>query len=110
MSTASSTGISNSQRSLATSILLPLGQRAGRAGSPASWATHRGSGSSSKSRNSSLPEILIALGTGAALKIGGIVLFEHDPNAKPAEIVGLTLHSHRVLGPAGISVYVRSQV
>lgn len=59
-------------------------------------------------KNSALPEILGALGSGPALKPGGIVLFEHDPKAKPAEISGLTLQSHRVLGPAGISVYLRS--
>ena len=60
-------------------------------------------------KDSVLPEILGALGVGAALKPGGIVLFEHDPKLKPAEIRGLTLHSHRVLGPAGITVYVRAE-
>ena len=60
-------------------------------------------------RDSVLPEILAALGEGSSLKPGGIVLFEHDPKLKPAEIRGLTLHSHRVLGPAGITVYVRAE-
>jgi 16S rRNA (guanine966-N2)-methyltransferase len=60
-------------------------------------------------KDSVLPEILAALGEGSALKPGGIVLFEHDPKLKPAEIKGLTLNSHRVLGPAGITVYVRDQ-
>jgi 16S rRNA (guanine966-N2)-methyltransferase len=59
-------------------------------------------------KESALPEILSALGAGEALKPGGIVLFEHDPKLKPAEISGLTLQSHRVLGPAGITVYVRA--
>jgi len=59
---------------------------------------------------SNLPEILLALGTGTALKTGGIVLFEHDPQHKPAAIRGLTLYSHRILGPAGISVYVREDI
>lgn len=57
--------------------------------------------------DSHLPELLGRLGTGPALKASGIVLFEHDPGLKPLEVSGLTLQSHRVLGPAGISVYVR---
>jgi 16S rRNA (guanine966-N2)-methyltransferase len=58
-------------------------------------------------KESNLPEILFALGGGISLKPGGIVLFEHDPQHKPAEVKGLALQSHRILGPAGITVYVR---
>ena len=57
---------------------------------------------------SNLPELLARLGRGSVLKPEGIVLFEHDPKLKPIEVRGLSVHSHRVLGPAGISVYVRS--
>jgi 16S rRNA (guanine966-N2)-methyltransferase len=56
---------------------------------------------------SHLPGLLERLGTGPALKPGGVVLFEHDPGLAPLEAAGLKLQSHRVLGPAGISVYVR---
>lgn len=59
---------------------------------------------------SKLPALLAQLGEGPALKAGGIVLFEHDPGLKPLEAPGLALQSHRVLGPAGISVYVRESL
>jgi len=56
---------------------------------------------------SHLPNLLTKIASGAILQPGGIVLFEHDPKVMQGEIVGLTLHSTRVLGPAGISVYLR---
>ncbi|MGZ3703216.1 MAG: RsmD family RNA methyltransferase, partial [Bdellovibrionota bacterium] len=56
-------------------------------------------------KDSELPELLARLV--GSLKPGGIVLFEHDPGLKPLEVPGLQLQSHRVLGPAGISVYLR---
>jgi 16S rRNA (guanine966-N2)-methyltransferase len=58
-------------------------------------------------KNSELPEILAKLGQGSSLKAGGIVLFEHDPGFRPTEVPGMTLHSNRTVGPAGITVYVR---
>jgi 16S rRNA (guanine966-N2)-methyltransferase len=57
---------------------------------------------------SKLPNLLEFLGTGSALKQGAIILFEHDPDLKPLEVKGLQIHSHRTLGPAGISVYIKS--
>lgn len=59
---------------------------------------------------SNLTEILTALGSGTALKPRGIVLFEHDPKHRAAEVRGLALQSRRTLGPAGISVYVREEI
>jgi 16S rRNA (guanine966-N2)-methyltransferase len=57
---------------------------------------------------SELPALLARFGRGPALRDGGIVLFEHDPALEPVrDAPGLLLHSHRTLGPAGISVYVR---
>lgn len=56
---------------------------------------------------SELPALLEQLGAGPALKSGGVVLFEHDPGLKPIEAKGLSLQSHRTLGPAGISVYLK---
>jgi 16S rRNA (guanine966-N2)-methyltransferase len=38
---------------------------------------------------------------------GGIVLFEHDPKVVFSDVSGLTLHSQRTLGPAGITVFLR---
>ncbi len=57
--------------------------------------------------DSELPSLLVRLATGPALRSGGIVLFEHDPSLRPLEVEGLKLQSHRTLGPAGISVYIR---
>ena len=57
--------------------------------------------------HSHLPELLARFGDGAVLNANGVVLFEHDPKFKPGEVPGLSLHSTRVLGPAGITVYVR---
>lgn len=54
-----------------------------------------------------LPQLLSRFANGKFLKAGGIVLFEHDPKAKQGEVPGLTLHSTRTLGPAGITVYLR---
>ena len=56
---------------------------------------------------SALPELLRRLGSGPALREGGIVVFEHDPKVKQVAAPGLRLHSERVLGPAGISVFLR---
>ncbi len=56
---------------------------------------------------SSLPSLLQRLGEGDLLNPGAIVIFEHDPKVVQAETSGLTLHSTRHLGPAGISVFVR---
>ena len=56
---------------------------------------------------SHLPELLARLGTGASLKPAGIVLFEHDPKIQQVVPPGLVLHSARVLGPAGITVFSR---
>ncbi len=58
---------------------------------------------------SRLPELLERIVAVGALHPGGIVLFEHDPNITQGEIPGLTLHSSRTLGPAGITVYLRDQ-
>lgn len=57
--------------------------------------------------DSHLTELLTQLGHSAALKPGGIVLFEHDPKVRWSPIPGLLLRSTRVLGPAGISVFER---
>lgn len=57
---------------------------------------------------SELVDLLRRLGCGKALKPGGIVLFEHEPKLRWPEIPGLELHSTRKLGPAGISVFLRS--
>jgi len=56
---------------------------------------------------SNLPGLLGHFVEAGLLKPGGIVLFEHDPKVKLGEIPGLSLHSSRTLGPAGISVYMR---
>lgn len=58
--------------------------------------------------DSHLPELLTRLGGGSLVRPGGVILFEHDPKFKPVDASGLTLHSTRTLGPAGISVYVRN--
>jgi 16S rRNA (guanine966-N2)-methyltransferase len=57
--------------------------------------------------DSHLPGLLARLGAGPALNSGGVVLFEHDPKLRASEVPGLTLHSTRTLGPAGITVYIR---
>lgn len=46
----------------------------------------------------------------SVLAPGGIVLFEHDPKFEPAAVPGLTVHSRRTLGPAGITVLVKEKV
>lgn len=56
---------------------------------------------------SHLPGLLTRIAQEAILQPGGIVLFEHDPKVTQGEIPGLSLHSTRVLGPAGITVYLR---
>ncbi len=57
--------------------------------------------------DSHLPDLLARFAGGQVLKMGGVVLFEHDPKLRILELPGLSLHSTRTLGPAGISVYVR---
>jgi 16S rRNA (guanine(966)-N(2))-methyltransferase RsmD len=57
--------------------------------------------------HSHLPELLQKLAKGEALLPGGIILFEHDPKVVFSDVPGLRLHSHRKLGPAGITVFVR---
>jgi len=56
---------------------------------------------------SHLTGLLQVLATGSILASGAIVLFEHDPKVKFADIPGLKLHSQRILGPAGITVFLR---
>lgn len=58
--------------------------------------------------DSLLPVLLQRLSEGDALRPGAVILFEHAPGAVQGEIPGLTLHSTRTLGPAGISVYIRN--
>lgn len=58
-------------------------------------------------KDSDLPSLLKKIG--ALLQKGGIVVFEHDPSVHFGEIPGLTLHSERKLGPAGISVFIRNE-
>jgi 16S rRNA (guanine966-N2)-methyltransferase len=55
-----------------------------------------------------LVELLRKLAASPALKAEGIVLFEHDPKIRFPEIAGLSLHSQRTLGPAGLSVFVKN--
>lgn len=57
--------------------------------------------------NSHLTELLEKLASGDLLAPGAIILFEHDPKVTFSAIPGLTLHSHRTLGPAGITVFLR---
>jgi 16S rRNA (guanine966-N2)-methyltransferase len=57
--------------------------------------------------DSHLPELLGKIAKESLLRPGGIVLFEHDPKVTQGEVPGLALHSTRVLGPAGITVYLR---
>lgn len=54
-----------------------------------------------------LPDLLKRLAAGSVLKPGGVVVFEHDPKVKFEPMKELRLHSNRILGPAGISVFVR---
>ena len=56
---------------------------------------------------SKLPALLERLASPGILAPGAIIVFEHDPKVKQAEISGLTLHSQRVLGPAGITVLMQ---
>jgi 16S rRNA (guanine966-N2)-methyltransferase len=58
-------------------------------------------------KNSLLPDLLTRLAAPGVLTPGGIVVFEHDPKFKQAPVAGLSLHSQRVLGPAGITVLLR---
>lgn len=58
---------------------------------------------------SNLPELLAEMVKESLLTAGGIVLFEHDPKVKLGEIPGLRLHSTRVLGPAGLTVFIRDE-
>lgn len=57
--------------------------------------------------DSNLPELLRHFVSAGLLKSEGVVLFEHDPKVQLGEVEGLSLHSNRTLGPAGISVYLR---
>jgi 16S rRNA (guanine966-N2)-methyltransferase len=57
--------------------------------------------------DSHLVELLRDLSSGDVLKSGAIILFEHDPKVEFSEIEGLELHSKRVLGPAGITVFCK---
>ena len=54
-----------------------------------------------------LPDLLARLASPGVLKPGAIVVFEHDPKVRFQSLPGLTLHSERTLGPAGISVFLR---
>lgn len=56
---------------------------------------------------SAVQELLGRLVERKLLKADAIVLVEHDPKVTQGEIAGLTLHSARILGPAGITVYLR---
>lgn len=60
-------------------------------------------------KDSELTKLLEKLGSGTLLQKGAIVVFEHDPSVHFGEIPGLTLHSERKLGPAGISVFIRNE-
>ncbi|MGZ3694324.1 MAG: 16S rRNA (guanine(966)-N(2))-methyltransferase RsmD [Bdellovibrionota bacterium] len=57
--------------------------------------------------DSFLPELLAALCDKNILNPGAVVVFEHDPKVKYSSLPGLSLHSARTLGPAGISVFLR---
>lgn len=57
---------------------------------------------------SQLDELLQALAESSAISPGAIILFEHDPKVKFLEVPGLELHSNRVLGPAGITVFCKN--
>lgn len=57
--------------------------------------------------DSYLPTLLEQLVQSSVLKPGALVVFEHDPKVSYADMPGLSLHSARVLGPAGISVFLR---
>ena len=57
--------------------------------------------------SSELPSLLSRIVESRLLHDEGIVLFEHDPKVTQGEVSGLSLHSTRTLGPAGISVYLR---
>ena len=53
--------------------------------------------------------VLEKISTTSVLRVGGILLLEHGPERNFAEkIGGLALQSSRKLGPAGISVFLRS--
>lgn len=57
------------------------------------------------------PEVELVFGriaSGDTLKPGGILLLEHDPGRRFDATGNLSLHSTRKLGPAGISVFLRS--
>lgn len=56
---------------------------------------------------SKLPEILERLAAPGVMHQGGIIVFEHGPKVKQDPVSGLSLHSERVLGPAGITVFLR---
>ncbi len=57
---------------------------------------------------SHLPDLLTRFIERNLVKAEGVILLEHDPKFKAQEIPGLSLHSTRILGPAGITVYVRN--
>jgi 16S rRNA (guanine966-N2)-methyltransferase len=58
-------------------------------------------------KDSLLPDLLKRLAVPGVLAPGGIVVFEHDPKFKQAPVPGLSVHSQRTLGPAGISVLLK---
>ncbi|RYZ98784.1 MAG: hypothetical protein EOP11_20225 [Proteobacteria bacterium] len=58
-------------------------------------------------KDSLLPDLLRRLASPGVLAPGGIVVFEHDPKFKQPPVPGLSLHSQRTLGPAGITVLLR---
>lgn len=58
-------------------------------------------------KDSLLPDLLKRLAAPGVLNPGGIVVFEHDPKFKQPPVPGLTVHSQRTLGPAGITVLLR---
>lgn len=52
--------------------------------------------------------IFTRIAEGNVLKPGGILLLEHDPSRHFEATANLSLHSTRKLGPAGISVFLRT--
>lgn len=55
-----------------------------------------------------LTELLEEIVSRKVLAPEGIILFEHDPKVQFPEVSGLKIHSHRQLGPAGITVFLRN--
>lgn len=57
-------------------------------------------------KSAEMPELIEQMMANSVLNAGGILLVEHDPKFRFAELSSLEKHSERTLGPAGISVFV----